>query len=96
MRDGKAALEVASAETFDLALIDLRMPRMDGIDFTVAFRSRETSGNHLPIVALTANAAEDARDECLRAGMDDFITKPVDPHYLQELILRYGIACRPI
>ncbi|MCB1802417.1 MAG: response regulator [Gammaproteobacteria bacterium] len=94
VRDGQAALEVASAETFDLALIDLRMPRMDGIDFTVAYRKRETPGNHLPIIALTANAAEDARAECLRAGMDDFITKPVNPAILQELVLRYGLICR--
>ncbi|MCB1792585.1 MAG: response regulator [Gammaproteobacteria bacterium] len=96
VRDGQAALEVAGAQSFDLAFIDLRMPRMDGIDFTEAFRKRETPGTHLPIIALTANAAEDARAECLRAGMDDFITKPVNPQLLQELILRYGIACRSI
>ena len=68
---------------------------MDGIDFTKAYRAREESGRYLPIVALTANAAEEARAECLRAGMDEFVTKPVDPTILQQLILRYGVHCRP-
>ena len=93
-RDGLAALEATAGTTFDLAFIDLRMPRMDGIDFTKSFRAQEQPGTHLTIIALTANAAEDARAECMRAGMDDFITKPVDPQILQELILRHGLACR--
>lgn len=92
--DGAAALEATAEEQFDLAFIDLRMPRMDGIDFTRRYREQETVGTHLPIVALTANAAEEARAECLRAGMDDFVTKPVDPQILQELILRYGLSCQ--
>ena len=95
VRDGKAALEAASTQPFDLAFIDLRMPRMDGLDFTRAFRAQERPGAHLPIVAITANAAEDARAACLRAGMDEFVTKPIDPQVLQELLLRYGIACQP-
>lgn len=95
VRDGRAALEAANGDTFDLAFIDLRMPRMDGIDFTRAYREKEAARYHLPIIALTANAAEDARAECLRAGMDDFVTKPVDPQVLQELILRYGIPYKP-
>ncbi len=94
VRDGKAAFEAAKSGDFDLAFIDLRMPKMDGIDFTRAYRKQEAVGDHLPIIALTANAAEDARSECMLAGMDDFLTKPVDPHVLQELILRYGIPCR--
>lgn len=94
VHDGRAALEAAGKQHFDLAFIDLRMPHMDGIDFTQAFRLRETPGTHLPIIALTANAAEDARAECLRAGMDEFVTKPVDPQILEELLLRYGIPCR--
>ncbi|MCB1723161.1 MAG: response regulator [Chromatiaceae bacterium] len=93
VRDGHAALDAAASMAFDLAFIDLRMPRMDGIHFTTEYRQRETPGSHLPIIALTANAAEDARAECLRAGMDDFVTKPVDPQLLQELLLRYGVSC---
>ncbi len=94
VRDGQAALEAAVSQDFDLAFIDLRMPRMDGIGFTTAYRAQEQPGRHLPIVALTANAAEDVRAECLRAGMDDFVTKPIDPQLLQELILRYGLGCQ--
>ena len=93
--DGVEALEAARAAEFDLALIDLRMPRMDGLDFARAYREQEPAGHHLPIIALTANAADDARAECMRVGMDDFVTKPVDPQLLQELILRYAVNCRP-
>jgi len=90
-RDGEAAFDAASAKGFDLAFVDLRMPRMDGIGFARAYRAQEPAGQHLPIVAITADAAEDARAECLRAGMDEFVTKPVDPQVLQELLLRYGL-----
>jgi len=94
VHDGQAALEAARSQQFDLAFIDLRMPRMDGIGFTTAYRAQERPGHHLPIVALTANAAEEVRAECLRAGMDDFVTKPIDPELLQELISRYGLGCQ--
>ncbi|MDJ0740398.1 MAG: ATP-binding protein [Gammaproteobacteria bacterium] len=94
--DGVGALEATQGSQFDLAIIDMRMPNMDGPTFTRAHRAREPAGTHLPIVALTANAADDARAECLRAGMDDFITKPVDPQLLQEMLVRYCVACRPI
>lgn len=94
VRDGRAALDAAARETFDLALIDLRMPLMDGIEFARNLRRREAPGAHLPIVALTANAAEDARTECLDAGMDDFVTKPVDPEKLGAMIERYGVTGR--
>lgn len=89
VRDGQLALQAALAEPFDLALVDLRMPRMDGVDFTRAYRKQEHAGQRLPIVALTANAAEDARAECMEAGMDDFLTKPVDPEALDRLLRRY-------
>lgn len=89
VRDGKLALETALSDAFDLALVDLRMPKMDGMDFTRAFREQEPEGQHLPIVALTANAAEDARAECMEAGMDDFLTKPVDPELLDRLLRQY-------
>jgi two-component system sensor histidine kinase RpfC len=92
VRDGMSALEAARKQGFDLALVDLRMPKMDGMDFTRAYRQHETemsAGQRLPIVALTANAAEDARAECMEAGMDDFLTKPVDPQLLDRLLSRY-------
>ncbi len=96
VRDGQRALEAAQAESFDLALVDLRMPRMDGTDFTRAYRAQEGEAEHLPIVALTANAAEDAKEECIAAGMDDFLTKPVDPESLDKLLDRYRRETTPV
>ncbi len=96
MRDGEAALQAAKSGHYDLALIDLRMPRMDGVDFTRAYRAYEQASpqgqHHMPIVALTANAAEEARDQCLAAGMDEFLTKPIDPDTLQRVLRQYGLG----
>ena len=95
MRDGEAALRAARSSRYDLALIDLRMPRMDGLDFTRAYREYEHSlpgAHHLPIIALTANAAEEVREECLAAGMDEFLTKPIDPATLEEVLKRHGLV----
>lgn len=89
VRDGQAALDAAVVGEFDLALIDLRMPKLDGFEFTRAYRDQE-QGRHLPIIALTANAAEDAKKDCLDAGMDDFLTKPVDPVKLDVLLERFA------
>lgn len=88
VRDGQAAFDAAISQTFDLALVDLRMPKQDGIDFTRAYREQERGGR-MPIIALTANAAEDARADCIEAGMDEFLTKPVDPKVLDSLIKHY-------
>ncbi len=85
--DGGAALELGQAQPFDLAIIDLRMPVLDGIAFTRAYRAAE-GGRHLPIVALTANASEDLAVACREAGMDAFLAKPVKPAELAEVIAR--------
>ncbi len=90
--DGRSALHAARAGSFDLALVDLRMPVMDGLDFTRAWREHEAAQGgerRMPIIALTANMAEEAREQCLAAGMDDFITKPIDPETLDGLIRRF-------
>lgn len=88
VRDGEAALNEVQLQLFDIAFIDLRMPKMNGLDFVKAYRQLE-HGQRLPIVALTANAAEDAKADCLQAGMDDFLTKPVDPETLEQMLKRY-------
>jgi two-component system sensor histidine kinase RpfC len=88
--DGNKALHTAQREEFDLAFIDLHMPGLDGIDFTRQLRAAERPGEHLNIIALTANAAEDVKEKCLAAGMDHFLTKPVDPGALAEAVVRYG------
>ena len=75
--DGAQALEMLERERFDVILMDMQMPVMDGLEATRRIRAREqVTGGHLPIVALTANAMEKDRLRCLEAGMDDFVTKP--------------------
>jgi len=70
-----------------LLLTDIHMPGMDGIEATRAIRAGELrSGSHrTPIVALTADVLESGRHSCLEAGMDGFLTKPVDPSHLEEM-----------
>jgi CheY-like chemotaxis protein len=72
-----------------MALVDIRMPLLDGVELTQAYRSTEKPGSRLPITALSANAAEDVKAECLDAGMDDFLGKPVNPKALSEMVGRY-------
>jgi CheY-like chemotaxis protein len=76
--NGVEALELASRERFDAALMDIEMPEMDGFAATAAIRERERqTGGHLPIVAVTAHALLGFRDRCLAAGMDAYLCKPV-------------------
>ncbi len=90
VKDGKEALEAVAKTDYHLAFIDLRMPHMDGIEFTRRHRAMETSKHILPIYALTANTAEDAMKNCLEAGMDGFLNKPVEPEQLDAIIERHA------
>ena len=90
--DGHEALRKARADRFHLAFIDLRMPGLDGIGFTEQLRASEREDEHLNIVTLTANAAEDVKRRCLAAGMDHFLTKPIDPAALRDTLSRYCSA----
>ena len=88
--NGKAAVLAVENETFDLLLTDIHMPEMDGIEATRAIRANENEAkgfrNRLPIVALTADALETGKHACQDAGMDGFLTKPVDPAELDEML----------
>jgi PAS domain S-box-containing protein len=85
--DGQAACEMVMQRKYDLVLMDMQMPRMDGLEATRHIRSID-SGKTVPIVAMTANAFAEDRIRCLEAGMSDFLTKPVDPAHLYQVILR--------
>ncbi len=95
---GKAALEALRLEPFDLVLMDLQMPEMGGIQATQLLREREQeNGGHIPIVAMTAHAMQGDRERCLTAGMDDYLTKPVQIHSLLGVIERMtSCSAQPI
>ncbi len=76
---GREALAALEQQNFDLVLMDVQMPDMDGFETTKAIRAQERiSKRHLPIVAMTAHAMSGDRERCLAAGMDSYVTKPVD------------------
>ncbi len=80
--NGQEALDKLALSSYDLVLMDLMMPIMDGLETTVAIRNKEkTTNEHLPIIGLTANTYDADRDKCLDHGMDEYMAKPFD---LQE------------
>jgi len=91
---GTAAVLKWSSGEFDLIFMDVQMPEMDGLEATQAIRLREAAtGNHIPIVAMTARAMLGDREACLEAGMDDYISKPMNPKLLEQSIARFS---RPV
>ncbi|MCS7065463.1 MAG: response regulator, partial [Fimbriimonadales bacterium] len=84
--NGLEAVQKASANAYDLILMDCQMPEMDGYEATRQLRAR---GVAIPIVALTANALEGDRERCLACGMDDYLAKPIKPEELQRKLARW-------
>jgi signal transduction histidine kinase/CheY-like chemotaxis protein/HPt (histidine-containing phosphotransfer) domain-containing protein len=87
---GKEALEALGCQRFDIVLMDVQMPEMDGYEATRAIRRKEVeTGEHISIIAMPAHAVKGDRERCLEAGMDDYLAKPVEPQALHESIARW-------
>lgn len=93
---GKEAVEAMERQSYDIVFMDVQMPIMDGIEASKKIREDEldnihsTKRDHVTIIAMTANAMMGDREKCLEAGMDDYLTKPVRPERLQEILLQWG------
>jgi PAS domain S-box-containing protein len=85
--NGKEVLAALQKQTFDVVLMDVQMPEMDGLEATAAIRAKEkTTGAHLPIIAMTAHAMKGDRERCLAAGMDGYVPKPIQAKALLDTI----------
>lgn len=88
--NGEEAVNMATRTDFCLILMDCKMPVMDGIEATRRIRDYEGgSTRHTPIIALTANALAEDRQTCFEAGMDDFLSKPIQPHVLMRKLEKW-------
>ena len=95
VNNGREAVEAVGREAFDLVLMDVQMPEMDGFEATEAIRLKEqTTGNHISIVAMTAHAMKGDRERCLKAGMDGYLTKPIQSRLLFETVESIAAAER--
>jgi CheY-like chemotaxis protein len=89
--NGQEALAALDVEPFDIVFMDVQMPEMDGYEATAAIRTKEKcTGAHQTIIALTAHAMKGDREKCLNAGMDGYLTKPIPPQELDEVLSRHG------
>ncbi|HXU19157.1 MAG TPA: response regulator [Verrucomicrobiae bacterium] len=95
VNNGREVLKAIENESYDLVLMDVQMPEMDGIEATLAIREKEKeqdNQSHQAIVALTAHAMKGDQERCQAAGMDDYLTKPIRPQELDKLLERYAAA----
>jgi CheY-like chemotaxis protein len=91
---GREAIDLIEQNRYDLILMDVQMPHMNGLEATAAIRKRESGGSRMPIIAMTAHAMQDDRDRCLASGMDGYLTKPINAAEMIGLIERLagGVA----
>ena len=89
--DGREAVSLVESNDFDLVLMDVQMPEMDGLEATRTIRQQEKdSSGHVPIIAMTAHAMKGDREQCLEAGMDDYLSKPIRSKLLYEMLQKYS------
>ncbi len=92
--NGQEALDILGDDKFDLILMDIQMPLMDGIEATKRIRAKEEgSGEHIPIIAVTAYAMREDKDRCLAAGMDAYLSKPVHPEEVLTTVEKLAADC---
>ncbi len=92
--NGQVAVDMLATQEFDVVLMDMQMPVMDGYEATAAIRKREQqTGEHIPIIAMTAEALKGDRERCLESGMDDYVAKPVMAAEMYQAIERFPAVC---
>jgi CheY-like chemotaxis protein len=89
VNNGREALEAMAKNSYDLVLMDCQMPVTDGFEATAAIRQLASPARQIPIIALTAGVGTDERATCLAAGMDEYISKPVNRETLAQLLKTY-------
>jgi len=95
--NGLEVIEKLKTTPYDLLLMDVQMPGMDGFEATRQIRNPESGvkNRHIPIIAMTAHAMKGDREMCLNAGMNDYLSKPIDPNELAEVIVRWTLSEKP-
>lgn len=93
--DGMEALSMLADKHYDLILMDVQMPRLDGYETTMKIRGSEKNAAHIPIIAMTANAMDSDRKKCLDAGMDDYLSKPVKADVLATILKKWLAHGKP-
>ena len=84
--DGQEAIYFTEQNRYDVIVMDMQMPEMDGLEATGVIRKREAGGSHVPIIGMTAHAMRDDRERCLAAGMDGYLAKPVNGREMLALV----------
>ncbi len=90
VENGQMVLDALGRASYDLVLMDVQMPEMDGLKATRAIREKEGEKSHIPIIAMTAHAMKGDKERCLQAGMDDYISKPIEPQVMIDTIEKWA------
>ena len=93
-KNGLEAVALAGSEPFDLIFMDVQMPELDGLEATRRIRASETQ--HIPIYAMTAGALDRDRERCLAAGMDGYLSKPIDLKQLRDILAHHANSSHPV